>query len=333
MVTGIFDNITHRVLLRPTNRYAMLLNTSLHPDFMGNYVSRKVLLNRIGLQRIGRGENEVLVSEVNQLLKNQIPIFYAKSSEKSIFDNEGQEIPNMLEDSPMNMVIRKINELNEQNLLQQLDFIDSSFAHIDVQRDRDLTSFNYGEQNEEKANADSIRQTVNDIGNHLLDLGSLYDSNQGIAWVTNSVSEVNENVGEVVSVGKSFYSGNSGISFFLLNLAKATKETKFFIAAQRSAHNFKKNKKSNNEVEGVRSLGFYTGLSGEIFVTYELYRTFHNENYLKFLEIKLQKLLLCIKVDNSFDIIDGLAVFLASRKCKKRQLKMYADILSFLLAI
>lgn len=26
-------------------------------------------------------------------------------------------------------------------------------------------------------------------------------------------------------------------------------------------------------------------------------------------------------------------MFLASRKCKKRQLKMYADILSFLLAI
>ena len=101
-----------------------------------------------------------------------------------------------------------------------------------------------------------------------------------------------------IEVNASFYNGNSGIIYYLLELYKATNDEKYYDAALCGAAwimTYKYN-------EGEKNLAIYCGIGGIIYVFTELYKINKNATYINF---ALQLAFECKQSESISDILYG----------------------------
>lgn len=210
----IFKGLYVRHVIRPTQRYKDLLEYSYHPDCMKDAYYRETILQN--LWSYPYTKKDFCVYEQYEMMDCDIPQFFLCTDKKSLFSNDKIEIENVFLETPLELIIKKFENLNEEMIKEQLLFIKSSF--------KDIEPKNYPELHYSNATAldnEKIKNLINNIVNKvikslIIDHNSKTVSMIDIKFTNNSwdISVSNDNI----------YDGLSGVYLLLVAYENTIKD-------------------------------------------------------------------------------------------------------------
>ena len=308
LIKSIFSSMKNRFILRPTYIYGQLINTSYHPDFMREEIHRYVLLHRLAINAEAKF-NKVFSSEIHDILLGDVPYFYCNIASNNIKNSKDEDINMILDSSPLDKDLDKINNLSEDDKNMQLNFIDMSFLAKTTNSHKDETNIKFS-SNVSLHHIDTSKymDLSIKIGDYLIAKSILGSSDTGIdrTWISTVLLGRDECTWSLAAVGNSLYEGNSGIALFLAYLGKVTGESRFTTAALEAVENL------IGEIEILDSrypflVGSYNGITGYFYTLYNLYKITKNQRFLNIIKDKINILYEFIPKDKSIDVIGGSA--------------------------
>nr|WP_246410197.1 type 2 lanthipeptide synthetase LanM family protein [Granulicella aggregans] len=134
---GLLDKFSPhevRVVLRATRIYGLMLNASLHPDALQEGVNHERAFHLLWKRCVEKKSRyrRVILSEIQDLWENDIPIFTSTIGGTSLFDCRGKEFPHFLTQSALQRVRERVLGLSESDLQRQLSYINGSLACLRI---------------------------------------------------------------------------------------------------------------------------------------------------------------------------------------------------------
>ncbi|WP_238985074.1 type 2 lanthipeptide synthetase LanM [Bacillus kwashiorkori] len=246
LLSDFLSMLNVRIIFRNTQFYHDLLNHLLHPDLLTDMLEREKVLENIWSYNIFY--KEIILSEYNQLLFHDIPIFYLQVENNNVIDGEKNIITNRLQYNSLLLFRKKMGRLSFGDKRTQCELIQLSINRTMKQvktvsppandTSNQYTSFDY--INEAIKIAETIIQTA------------LQDGTR-ITWInyTDDIYNV------LAPINDSFYNGTAGIAFFLLKLYEKTNDKNYYSFARRLIQGIQKPEKLTN-----------IGISGELGLLY-----------------------------------------------------------------
>lgn len=214
-----------RFIPKPTVKYASLLELSFHPRFLHNSIDREVFLAKIWEDARGRADFEKLVTyEFVDLLNNDIPYFSIRLHEPHVYTAKGKKIGHYFNESPLQMVQRRVADLSKEDMEFQLRVIELSMLAAEEQKQTVLKQFVSKQYSDYThiplAGYDmQLRKKAGELTDYIH--GNAYQSciadKPTYAWLNTMPVGVEELQWKLSVMGDSMYDGLSGMA--LLNLA------------------------------------------------------------------------------------------------------------------
>lgn len=220
------QNKTCRYLYRPTNVYSRLSEESNLP----HYLSSKEKQNKL-FEKLFNGENEklqnrnIICSEYAQMKQQDIPIFYANSTSRSLIDKSQKQIQGKYFDiTGLELALNKLNKASKNDLQNQIKLIELSFAiHEDYSIGSNTVKgkyFSFENELDKKKdlNLESIRKKIKSkidnipakLKNKSID--NTYDSCEYFDLV-----QGHKSIWQIINTNWGLFDGLDGHSFFYLN--------------------------------------------------------------------------------------------------------------------
>ena len=293
-----------RVILRPTHFYMLLLRGSLHPNNMRDGLDRDQYLDRLffGCHKWSRPAR-VVAAERAALLRGDIPMFTTHPDSRDLFTCQGERIPNFFHESGFLSVQTHIQRLSEEELQQQIWFIEASFTSLLLEAHRARGRKRKLSPSLAPATRERLLATASQIGKRLSNL-ALRDE-AGAGWLT--VAQANEHEWSVQIAGANLYDGATGIILFLAYLGQLTREEQYTALAKAALRTLQETLiqwKQNNQHLGI---GAFQGLSSLIYLLCHLGTIWQWPALLDECENLIALLPALIGKDTNFDIIGGAA--------------------------
>ncbi|HDR4605535.1 type 2 lanthipeptide synthetase LanM family protein [Bacillus cereus] len=210
-----FKDVKVRHVLRNTVVYAKMLANTYHPDYLRDSLNREQVLENIWVHPFER--KEFIKSEMEDILNNDIPIFFSYASSKDIIDSNGKLHKNVMEISGYERFITKLKELNPFLIEQQVSVINIKTGRYgDKKFERNYSVWDVA--TEKKDNQIDFLQEAMNIGDKILKHAIICDETKTISWLTiNNHHDKNWGIGPISG---EFYDGLAGISLFYHYLYK-----------------------------------------------------------------------------------------------------------------
>lgn len=267
-IISLFSGTYNRIVLKATMIYGNLLNIATHPDFMRNEIYARFLFSRAGL--IPTAAN-VTDYETASLLSRTVPIYYAGFSEKYIVNGNGTIYENVLDKSPMEEFLDKINNFSEKDLSVQLHLIKTSYYVPDEKYEHCCISF-HDEPVCDVSNSELLAE-AEATGNYLLEERSISGINQNNNndrfYFGCTVERCEYEDYTTVINNLELYNGSCGTALFLYHLGRISGKKHFIDAAFESLEPLKTVIASGN-FNMVNNTGAFTGISGYFYVLSEI---------------------------------------------------------------
>lgn len=314
-VRALFADKVSRLIFNPTMFYDQLLKISTHPDFMHEEYERKVLFHRVALEQ----EEEIAwiqKAELRDLMDGDIPMFMSAIDENRILDSNGNSCVGLLEDTPMNQVLLKIEAMDETDRNRQTEFIEMSFLNRLSQQDFTHVQYNTMVR---KLTPEKWLKTASEIADYIIDSGIVGESDRlgDMMWISTSIKGFEENIWKPDVLGYELYNGNVGIALFLAYLSKITGNTSYKEAAYKAIESVLQNIPKVNMKE-EQSVGAFRGFGGVFYVFHKLTELFSNKRLEEFLMNNSDSMIRLMQLDSVYDIVCGstglLAAFLSLSK-------------------
>lgn len=301
-----FKDTTIRILMRATNIYGRLLETSVHPDFLSDDVSRRVVLTRIAINSTKEYQN-IVSHECKSLVENDVPYFTCKLGKDYISCN-GHNIDGMIKESPISSVEKKLRGFSEKDKHQQIHFIEDAYRMKESTYESDISHMVLSNDVKEISESDKEGYIVyaKQVADYLLEKAVEIDvdGKPALAWFTSTLKGKSDKLCEIDFATYNFYAGTSGIGQFLVELAKVTGEEKYKAAARKCANaiQYRTHVIENNE---IYILGAYSGISGYLLFLYDANKLFNEQ------EIEEDIILLLNIIEKNshrtgfYDVIEG----------------------------
>ncbi|MBE6047910.1 MAG: type 2 lantipeptide synthetase LanM [Clostridium sp.] len=308
LVEKIFSGEKTRVILRPTYAYAKLLNISKEPHFLSSYVHRKVLFSKLGLDK--SSYSKIVNSEIEQLMQNDIPIFYHYTDNNYLYDYKGNRLKKFSQENAITKALTKIDNMCENDLERELCYIDQAMNLKESNLKADETFVQFSENVEEvQIDKDKYIELADKIGE--LILRRKVEISNNISWISTSLLGKGEVEFGVGPVGNDFYFGNAGIALYLAYLGKYTGKEIYLHEAKRAVK-FNINFLKQEKLYDYGNIGFHNGIGGVILslaLISEIIDIDECEDVIKFSLINLKTL---IDKDISYDMLGGSAGLIVS---------------------
>ena len=118
-----------RVVVRPTERYAFLLDESTHPALLRDALDRDLTLDELWHQSVDDPVRRALVRyELADLWAGQVPLFTAWSGERDLVSSDGFRIPDLLERTGVRGALDKLHDMCEADRCTQTWIISAALA-------------------------------------------------------------------------------------------------------------------------------------------------------------------------------------------------------------
>ncbi|MBE7099295.1 type 2 lanthipeptide synthetase LanM family protein [Bacillus cereus] len=222
-----FKGVWVRNIFRDTSMYAKILQHTLHPDFMRDMLDREKVFEN--MWSFPFNKRELIDSECNDMLINDIPIFFNTTNNKDVINSRNKVIKDFHLNEPFEFLLKKIKRLNKDEINKQVSIIKLSFEdynYIDNINIRNGKMFmvNQNVENLPNKNFDYLKEAKK-IADHIISEALREDDE--IIWMTiNKEGDKNWNVGPI---REDFYDGIAGIYLLLYTLYEETKEEKYGI--------------------------------------------------------------------------------------------------------
>lgn len=212
-----FKGYKLRVLLKGTERYASLLRYSNHPSYNKEMKYRERLF--MNSWAYPYKDKRVVSSEVEDMLFNDIPIFYTKTDSRDICDSRGKIYEDFFNISGLDTVIEKIKNLNSREIDFQRQILLSTLGVSDLFLNKNQSNRLYINSTQ---TFNSTKAAV-EIADYLMNV--VIEKNEEASFINLNCD--NELHWELVPSDESLYGGVSGIALFFLEIYKQTKEDKY----------------------------------------------------------------------------------------------------------
>ncbi|SFJ59580.1 type 2 lanthipeptide synthetase LanM family protein [Thermoflavimicrobium dichotomicum] len=307
----LFSDIKVRQLIRPTHRYSSLLHISYHPDYLQDGLDREMLLGKLWLDVEAFPElKAVIPSEKEDMLEGDIPYFTMKPSEPHLWDSRDQCIPHYYRESCIEKVIRKIENLCQEDYEKQLQIIKLSMLALGPERTKKGQGAFVLQLDQAPAELDreELLAQAKKMADYII-TKAIYGKNDGktdISWIGIQLAGLDETKWRTGPIGLDLYDGLSGIALFYSYLYRITKEEKYKKIVEMTLIPIKKSIQEIHEAES-RSIGAFSGISSYLYLYEHLSNLLDQPSLLQEIESIMPKYLSFISSDRNFDIIDGSA--------------------------
>lgn len=275
-----FKDTTVRIIMRATSIYGRLLETSIHPDFLSDDISRRVLLSRISINAT-KEYLSIVPHECESLVDNDVPYFTCKLGGKDVKCN-GHIIAGMIKESPVDAVEKKILKFSNRDMMQQIHYIEDSYRLKESTYESDISGVVFSDalqeiSNKEISSNDTYIDFAKKVADYLIDYSIEMDieGEKCRGWLTSFLKGNCDKLCEMGFASYNMYAGITGIGMFLSELAKLTGIERYVDATKDclSAVRYKVNMLGN---EKRINLGSYNGVSGYLLFMYDANKLFQD---------------------------------------------------------
>ncbi|PRR83231.1 Nisin biosynthesis protein NisC [Clostridium vincentii] len=253
--------------------------------------------------------SKVVSSEVEDILQGDVPYFYSYIDSNKIKNSKDENTDIFLDESPLDKVLMKINNLSGKDKERQLYFIHMSFLAKTTNSHKDETNTLFSNNIVDNTiNNNELRELAVQIGDYIIDKSiSGYSENRlDRTWISTILIGRDECNWSLAPVGNSLYDGNSGIALFLGHLNKVTGKNRFIQAASEAIEGV------IHEIEVLDTkypflIGPYNGISGYLYSIYQIYKITEEPRFLNVIKEKIHLLYELIPKDKNIDVISGVS--------------------------
>lgn len=289
-----------RAIFRPTRTYAELLHDSFHPDLLHNALDRDRFFDRLWV----RAEHlpylaKVIPAEREDLLNGDIPMFTTRPGSRHLWSSLKEQISDFFDEPGIDLAQRRVQQLSDKDLTQQLWVIRASLTSLAMGGDR--ARWPTYRQTEPQGVIEPVQllAAARSVGDRLEMLA--LRGEQDASWI--GVTLINERHWSLVPLGMNLYDGIPGVTLFLAYLGVITQEERY-TALAKAALTTLQHKMGRSF---LKSIGGFNGRGGLIYTLAHLGVLWNEPALLAEAQAVVDLLPAMIDLDEHFDIIGGAA--------------------------
>lgn len=291
-----------RLILGPTRIYSFLLAESFHPDRLRDALDRDRHFDQLWLQMKHRPFlKRVVNAEREDLLRGDIPLFVARPNSRHIWNSDGQCVTDFLEETSINMVYHRLEQLNDLDMAQQRWFIQASLATVHLGLSN-VAFPNYSVTEPEIiATPERLLAAARAIGDRLDFLAVRGETDA--SWI--GLTFLGERHWSLVSLGFDLYDGLPGIALFLAYLGQVTAAERYTNLARAALVTIRSQIEESKP--DFKRIGAFGGWGGVIYTFTHLAILWNQPELITEAEKIVEYLPELIEQDTQFDILSGAA--------------------------
>ncbi|HVU71059.1 MAG TPA: type 2 lanthipeptide synthetase LanM family protein, partial [Ktedonobacteraceae bacterium] len=303
----LFAEDSTRIIIRPTNTYAVLLHEGTHPNLLRNMLDRDSFFDQLWLSIGARPElKRVIAAEQADLHSGDIPIFTSRPATRDIFTSRGERIPDFCAAPALEQVTSCLDGLNELDLERQLWFIEATLAsaRLQQQNQAQATRSSLGEPARTDVTPEDLLHEARLIGDRLAALA--FRDGQRAQWL--ALTMVNDRTWEIQPAGPNLYGGVAGIALFLAYLGVMSGDERYRQLAEEAVRTLQSQIEGNPEA--FKDVGAFSGWGGIIYLYTHLGVLWQDQNWFKRAEEAIQRSVSLLQEDTMLDIMAGAAGYI-----------------------
>jgi type 2 lantibiotic biosynthesis protein LanM len=298
-----------RCLLRPTRLYAQLQTDSLHPNVLRDALDRDCLLDRlwIGIEHQPHLQ-KIIRAEQADLRQRDIPLFTTHVDAHDLYTCNGETITAFFAESGLELVTRRIQQLDEEDLERQSWIIQASFTSMILGTDQAAHKILHLQPSKNSVTQEQLLTAAQKIGDRLSKLALTNKETAG--WL--GVNAIKEREWRLTIAEEDLYSGASGIVLFLAYLSTVTAKEQYNTLARlglKTIRHFVTQKKPYPHLSGI---GTFSGIGSYIYLLSHLGTLWHEPALYVEAEEIVKLLPTIIAREKIFDVIGGSAGCIAA---------------------
>lgn len=307
---GKFANLKVRHLIQDTQRYSMILHTSVHPYFMQNGKDRSLFLASMykNYNEV-QGNGKVVRAEIEDMLHMDIPYFYLNTSDTSLFGSNGEKIEGYFKMDSMTHLREKILNMNIEERDVQERFIKITLTNLDeCEKDMSLRKFQIVQEEDE--NKEILWNAVKKIAEQLQNTAVWGETKKDVNWLgISSVGQRGNTTWSIQPLGNYLYDGIAGIAVFFRSLQKVSRGQEYKELCQAIENNlFEYTDEMLGRTDFTNeSSGVFSGEAGIVYTYLILYRLTEEKKYMDYAQKHAKIMSKIILSDLDYDIIYGNA--------------------------
>lgn len=304
------DTLVVRYVPKATRTYASLLGVSVHPRFLHNSLDRELFFAKFCEEGTGLTSHNLLGKmEFVDLMNGDIPYFTNQIATTKLVTSNGKDMNSYFPVSPYNFVKQKIKDLNEEDLLFQLQIIETSLALVKKKTQGcvietvaiDPTHYSY-----EFEQQDFFIKTAKEIADYLYTLSftKVHGDKRSISWINLSTS--NETF-DLQTMDDNLYNGLSGMALMYLSMWVVTKDIKYLGIAEDVMEDIMHRIEELPIDDTTLSIGAFAGLSSILYTLLNFYQFTPKKKYKECMKKLLHIIQNRLHDDTNLDVIGGAA--------------------------
>ena len=289
-----------RLLVRPTNGYARLLQEASHPDLMRDALDRDRFFSMIC---VASGEHpwlrRLVPSEIADLWRGDIPMFTTRPGSRDVYDSGGACRHGLLAQSGLERVRRRLAAMDESDLTRQLWIVRAALASI-----REGEAHWHGTAvvpSSRECGAPALLQAARRAGSRLVDLAA--SRPDGAGWLC--LGRANAREWSVSTAGIDLYDGLPGIILALAYLGDVTGDVRYTTVARDGLRTLRR--KAPTMRGQLKRIGAFNGWGSLIYLYSHLYALWGDAKLLDDADAALAQLEWAVDDDETLDIVGGAA--------------------------
>jgi class II lanthipeptide synthase len=302
-----------RAVLRATKTYGELLAESHHPDLQRDALGRDRLFDRLwSVVKNSPEMARVIPSEIADLQRGDIPFFSCRPQSHDLWNSRGERLPDFFEETSLDVVRRRLQELSEADLSRQVWFISASISSLTLGLDESSFVGSKLAPSRTSAGRERLLVTAATIGDRLEEL-AIRDENN-VNWV--GLSFVGERNWTLFPLSDELYDGTLGVALFLAQLGEVTQTPKYTELARTVAEGVAKRIAAVMQSDERNALasppGGYNGLGSIVHTLAHVGSLWNAPELLDAAESVVELLPPLIEKDETLDVISGSAGCIAN---------------------
>lgn len=298
-----FEGVKVRVILRPTAHYNNMLQSTYHPDYMRNSLDRESVLENIWAQPFLY--KEVIISEYEDLMDNDIPIFFNYTNSCDLIDSKGNIYKNFFKETGFVKMKQNLLKMNNDEIEKQISVILVSTGNYKPKNQSSISTIKL------KDSSNDVTPRINDIfikkaeeiGELILESAINSEDNKTISWLTVNADPIQ--TWKIERIPGDLYDGLAGLVVFYYNLYKCTKNIKY-------RHLCDVLIQSAKDRLAITDLN-YSCIAGKSSLLYPVIQIFTDEGdsqYKEYIDNTINEFCTHLNEDTSYDWIQGSPSFL-----------------------
>ena len=266
LLTEVVPHFRHdevRCVLRPSQAYALLLAESFHPNVLRDALDRDRLFDRlwVGVEQQSYLP-KIITAERADLLAGDIPLFTTRPDSRDLFTSRGETIADFFEESGLDVVSKRIQQLEEQDLEKQIWIIRASFTTVTLGTEQAARPRLHLLPSSSSVSYDRLIEAARSVGDRLCKL-ALYGE-ESVGWV--GVDIMQDREWHLLPTFTDLYSGTSGIALFLAYLGLLANEERYTALARIALASTRAQVARQKERPEFAGIGAFQGLGSFIYL-------------------------------------------------------------------